>query len=48
MSREWKILGALVAIFVVAYTLPLGNPQDSGGDPGGVSIATVGTCATIR
>ncbi|WP_096894748.1 permease [Candidatus Scalindua japonica] len=27
MSREWKIPGALVAIFVVAYTLPLGNPK---------------------
>jgi len=27
MNREWKILGALVAIFVVAYTLPLGNPK---------------------
>ncbi len=27
MSREWKIFGALVAIFVVAYTLPLENPK---------------------
>lgn len=27
MGREWKIFGALVAIFVVAYTLPLGNPK---------------------
>lgn len=26
MSREWKIIGALVAIFVVAYTLPLERP----------------------
>ena len=27
MSREWKIFCALVAIFVVAYTLPLENPK---------------------
>ncbi len=27
MGREWKIFGALVTIFVVAYTLPLGNPK---------------------
>lgn len=27
MSREWKIFAALVAIFVVAYVLPLGNPK---------------------
>jgi len=27
MSREWKIFAALVAIFVVAYALPLGNPK---------------------
>ena len=27
MNREWKILAALVAIFVVAYALPLGNPK---------------------
>lgn len=27
MRREWKIFGALVAIFVVAYTLPLENPK---------------------
>lgn len=27
MGREWKIFGALVAIFVVAYTLPLKNPK---------------------
>jgi uncharacterized membrane protein YraQ (UPF0718 family) len=26
MNREWKIFAALVAIFVVAYALPLGNP----------------------
>ena len=25
MNREWKIFAALVAIFVVAYVLPLGN-----------------------
>ncbi len=27
MKREWKILAALVGIFVVAYALPLGNPK---------------------
>ena len=27
MKKEWKIFAALVAIFVVAYTLPLGNPR---------------------
>ncbi|UCF43893.1 MAG: permease [Planctomycetota bacterium] len=27
MNREWKIFAALVAIFVVAYALPLGNPR---------------------
>ena len=27
MSRELKILGALITIFVVAYALPLGNPK---------------------
>ena len=26
-KREWKIFAALVAIFVVAYALPLGNPK---------------------
>jgi len=27
MSRELKILAALVTVFVVAYALPLGNPR---------------------
>ena len=27
MNREWKIFAALVAIFIVAYALPLGNPR---------------------
>ncbi len=27
MNREWKIFAALVAIFVVAYAVPLGNPK---------------------
>ena len=27
MNREWKIFVAFVAIFVVAYALPLGNPK---------------------
>jgi uncharacterized membrane protein YraQ (UPF0718 family) len=27
MSREWKIFAALIAIFAVAYALPLGNPK---------------------
>jgi hypothetical protein len=26
-KREWKIFAALVAIFVIAYALPLGNPR---------------------
>ena len=31
MNREWKILTALVAIFVMAYALPLGNPKIQAG-----------------
>jgi len=31
MNREWKIFAALVAIFVVAYALPLGNPRIQAG-----------------
>ena len=27
MSREWKILGAMLGVFVVAYTLPLSDPK---------------------
>jgi uncharacterized membrane protein YraQ (UPF0718 family) len=27
MNREWKIFAALIAIFIVAYALPLGNPK---------------------
>lgn len=27
MNREWKIFGALVSVFVVAYILPLENPK---------------------
>ena len=27
MNREWKIFFALVAVFVAAYALPLGNPR---------------------
>ena len=26
-KKEWKIFAALATIFVVAYTLPLGNPK---------------------
>jgi len=26
-SKQWKIFGALLGIFLVAYYLPLGNPK---------------------
>jgi hypothetical protein len=27
MKKDWKIFGGLAAVFIVAYTLPLGNPK---------------------
>ena len=27
MSREWRILAAMVAVFLVAYFLPLSSPE---------------------
>ena len=30
MQREWKIMATFVAIFLVAYFLPLGNAKVSG------------------